>query len=283
MAHDLVLGSSGREVVVFAHGILGSRTNWKSFARTALRSSGLGTLTVDLRNHGQSHGFAPPHSVQAAADDVGRLCAHLDLRPRLLVGHSWGGKAMAQLALDNVDVNAALIVDAPFGIRVFGQALGSAVPIALGPRARGEGTGGDGSIEGVIDVVSSVAMPVRSRKELVEILLSRGLSLPLAQWMTTNLDEQLNWKFDLAAIGPMLLSFGALDLWPAMLAHRPGLAIHLARGGRSDRWTVNETARVVAAAAAGVVVDHVLEGAGHWVHTDDPEGLLAVLMASLAP
>ena len=318
LAYDLNVGSGAQsrsDVVVFAHGILGSRSNWKSFARKFCESSGCSTLAVDLRNHGQSHGLPPPHSVQAAADDVSALCASLGLRPVVVVGHSWGGKAMLQMALDNAAVAVAVVVDAPFGLRRFGQ---------------GE------EIDRVLDAVAAVSLPVPSRKALVDILVARGLSLPLAQWMTTNLNEQLRWKFDLAAIPPMLASFGSLDLWPAVLRHRPSLAVHVVRGGRSDRWSDGELStgsspggaeftgsasragelstgsspggeeftgsasragelstgsspggdelrRLHEAVGAGVVVEHVLKKAAHWVHTDDPEGLLAVLLASLPP
>jgi pimeloyl-ACP methyl ester carboxylesterase len=51
----------------------------------------------------------------------------------------------------------------------------------------------------------------------------------------------------------------------------------MVRGGRSDRWRAEDLQRLAQAVAAGVVVDTVLERAGHWVHTDDPEGLLAIV------
>ena len=84
-------------------------------------------------------------------------------------------------------------------------------------------------------------------------------------------------KFDLDAARRMLVDFGALDLWPALLAHHDKPAIHMVRGGKSDRWKPDEQARLQAAVDAGVVTDVVLPSAGHWVHTDDPEGLLAVI------
>ncbi len=289
LAHDVVAPlapASGSEepsddVVVFAHGILGSRNNWKSFARKLVeRAPGQRALLVDLRNHGQSHGLPGPHSVEAAADDVARLCRHLGLRPRVLIGHSWGGKAMLDLALKDAAVAVAVVVDSPPGRRSFSgdPAPGDperGVPEPGAPPAVVE------EIDRVLAAIAGVPMPVASRKDLVVELRARGLSEALAQWMTTNLDEHLRWKFDLAAIPGMLSSFGRLDLWPRLLAHRPDLAVHLVRGGKSDRWSAEEQERVAAAAATGVVVDHVVADAGHWVHTDDPEGLLHIVLAAL--
>ena len=87
----------------------------------------------------------------------------------------------------------------------------------------------------------------------------------------------LRWRFEVPAVRRMLADFGALDLWPALLAHRAPPQVHMVRGGRSDRWRAEELQRLAQAVAAGVVVDTVLERAGHWVHTDDPEGLLAIV------
>jgi esterase len=47
---------------------------------------------VDLRLHGGSTGFEPPHTLGAAADDVDRLVEHLDFHAAAVMGHSFGGK-----------------------------------------------------------------------------------------------------------------------------------------------------------------------------------------------
>lgn len=274
LAHDVVAGSQARgDVVVFAHGILGSRNNWRSFAARVVAACPTWTaLLVDLRNHGQSRGQPAPHTVAAAADDVLALTRHLGVRPRIVVGHSWGGKAMLQLGLrpahETGGVDVVVSVDSPPGTRTFGE-------------QREE-------IDRVVAAVRAVSLPVASRKALVEQLREAGLAEPIAQWMTTNLEPDpaapeggLRWKFQLDAIPAMLADFGALDLWPALVAHaatgEPPDVV-LVRGGRSDRWSEDERARLVRAVADGVVVDHVLPSAGHWVHTDDPEGLLGVVV-----
>lgn len=266
LAHDVV-HPEGDLTFVFVHGILGSRNNWRGFVRRLIeRLPRARCVLVDLRNHGDSHGQPPPHTIRASADDVANLVSHLGLQPDVLVGHSYGGKVMLELALGHtVAARVAWSLDSPPGVRTFGEAREQ--------------------LDAVLDGVAGISLPVADRKALVSSLLERGLPDPIAQWMTTNLrpaDDGAGfvWRFDLGAIPQMLASFGVCDLWPALEAHQGSPEVHIVRGGRSDRWSDDERARLLRAVARGVVVEHVLPTAGHWVHTDDAEGLLALLVDS---
>src|SRR5262245_3630298 len=88
--------------LLFLHGILGSGANWRTFARQVVAARPeWGALLVDLRLHGESVGFPPPHTVEAAAHDI------VEALPAVLpagataagvVGHSFGGKVGIVLA-----------------------------------------------------------------------------------------------------------------------------------------------------------------------------------------
>ena len=251
LAHDTISADSSDapKTVVFLHGILGSRNNWRSFANKLVDACRVRAVVVDLRNHGDSHGFSPPHSLQACGDDV-RSLLHA-VGGDVVVGHSFGGK-VALMVADACE--QTWVLDAPPGVRVFT---------------------GASDLERVIDVVGSVPMPVASRRALVATLLARGLSEPLAQWMTTNLKEGPGadgfvWRFDLPAIPEMLASFASTDLWPVVEQY--GSRVHLVRAARSDRFSGEELARFERAPN-----HHVLADAGHWLHTDNPAGLLAII------
>lgn len=64
----------------FLHGILGSGANWRTFAKQIVTARPeWGAVLVDLRLHGESQsGFAKPHTIAAAADDVLALAHELD-------------------------------------------------------------------------------------------------------------------------------------------------------------------------------------------------------------
>eukprot|EP00850_Spirogloea_muscicola_P003368 SM000013S26537 [mRNA] locus=s13:963160:965471:+ [translate_table: standard] len=93
---------------VLLHGILGSRKNWGnwlivvllvsvSFAkRLAQAFPTWQFLLCDLRCHGDSTLLqkAGPHGVASAASDVLQLMGQLRITPRVLIGHSFGGKGL---------------------------------------------------------------------------------------------------------------------------------------------------------------------------------------------
>lgn len=285
LAHDVVGAADAPRVVVFLHGILGSRNNWKSFAHKliAARPSWRAVL-CDLRNHGDSHGFAAPHSMEACADDVAGTVLQADV----VVGHSYGGKVALALAR-RTWAHETWVLDCPPGPRTFGGVdpgggEGEAVASTTHShdvRLAGAAAANGSEIARVLEAIGGVKLPVASRAALVDTLRGVGLSEALAKWMTTNLraadsGDGFVWKFALAAIPEMLASFGATDAWDVVESGAHGRVV-MVRAGRSDRWSADDVARLTRAAARGTVVEHVMPNAGHWLHTDDPATLLALL------
>jgi pimeloyl-ACP methyl ester carboxylesterase len=151
------------------------------------------------------------------------------------------------------------------------------------PGAREEPAGGE--IAQVIRAVRSVPMPAASRREVVEHLTgTSGLSSGLAEWMTTNLkrvDERYEWVFDLDAIEELMLDYFKVDTWAYLAEPRERPEFRLVVAERSDRWTPALRARAKALSPSSRVVYHELERSGHWVHVDNPDGLLALLREHL--
>ena len=71
------------------HGFLGSGRNWATIARRLVDlEEGWGGVLIDLRLHGRSTGFSPPHTVEAAAADLEGLTAELGAEPEAVLGQS---------------------------------------------------------------------------------------------------------------------------------------------------------------------------------------------------
>lgn len=246
-------------------GIFGAGRNWATVARRLVRERpDWGVLLVDLRQHGRSPGFAPPHTIAAAAADLPPAFAASGVRVRGLLGHSFGGKVALELARTEgtaLGLETVWLVDSP-------------------PESRAPG----GSAWGVLDALRRAPGPFSRREEGVSALTALGTSEGVARWMSTNLEEGpagWRWRVAPADMEALLLDFFRTDLWSVVELPPPGLEIHVVKA--EDSSALDEAACARAAASAdrtGRVHLHRLAG-GHWVNADNPDGILALLTASL--
>jgi pimeloyl-ACP methyl ester carboxylesterase len=252
-------GANPTRTAFVLHGILGSGRNWRTLARRMARAwPDWRFVLVDLRNHGDSPLAPPPQTVRACADDLARLAQQLGGPPEVVIGHSFGGKVTMVYA------------------REHGAALRAAWVLDATPEAAPPPTALDSEVLGVVETLGTLAMPVASRQVVADTLLAAGFSEGLAAWMTTNLqpgEGGFVWRFHLPAVREMLADYWAEDLLPYLQVTT--LPVHLVRAGRSDRWHP-ALLRALEEVSPAVRV-HLLEKAGHWLHVDDPEGLLALL------
>ena len=261
-------GATPSRWMLVLHGILGSGANWRTFAKRILDARPeWGAALVDLRNHGQSTGFVAPHTLAAASADLDGVMAELPGPVEAVLGHSYGGKvAMQTVARLQGNLTAAWIFDSA-------------------PGARPDGRGSEAVFQ-VLRALKQLPALIPSREAFHATLEAEGVSHALRQWLAMNVradGDAYRFRIDLDAVEDMLDDYWAQDLWP-VLEDPPGrVRMHAVLGGRSSVWSAADRARVQSAAAARPdrLRVHILEEAGHWVHVDDPEGLLHVVRAHL--
>lgn len=244
------------------HGIYGSGRNWGTIARRLVEARPeWGALLVDLRNHGGSRGFTGPHTVAAAAADVDRLVEHLDFHAAAVLGHSFGGKVALTYASHHGDeLSQVWVMDS--------------TPALREP---------EGSAWRMIETVRALPPEFESRQEAVDGIVAAGYPEGVAQWFAINLepvDGRYRWRIDLDAMEEMLRDFFRADLWETVEHPPEGVEIHFVKGSRSSTLDEESRARVERAGESGRVRLHVLEG-GHWINTDNPEGVLDLLKGNL--
>lgn len=267
-AHDIFEATGSvtppSRTALLCHGILGNRNNWRTFARALVqRRPELRVISVDLRNHGDSTGAQPPHSLAACAADLRALQRHLDLRAEVLIGHSFGGKVVLEAA------RADTAAGSPGPLTVF---VLDATPTAGEP-----GREADLEVSGVMRCLRAVPQPLADRQAVVAPLVAEGISLTLARWMTTNLGrgpDGWRWRFDIDACEQMLGDYFTADYMDFIATPRADLQVHLLRAARSDRWSAALIRALEALPAGAPARLHLLPEAGHWVHADNPAGLL---------
>src|SRR5215218_5797427 len=266
LAHTRV-SAPGREPerwLLVLHGIYGAGRNWGSIARrlTDARPE-WGAVLVDLRMHGQSRGgFTGPHTIAASAADVDRPVDGMDLHAAAVLGHSFGGKVALTYALHHgSELRQVWVIDSTFAVRE-----------------------PEGSAWEMIQAVRRLPADFASRAEAVEGLVAQGYAEGVAQWMAINLEPvegRYRWRIDFGAMEEMLRDFFRTDLWGVVEQPPAGTDIHFVKATESDTLDPGSAARVEAAGREnGRVHLHLLRG-GHWLNTDNPDGVLDLLVRNL--
>jgi pimeloyl-ACP methyl ester carboxylesterase len=245
-----------------------------------------------------------PHSVESAARDILGLLSELKLFPKMLVGHSFGGKVVMSMVQQ---FGFAGRLPTPVDVWVLDTLPGYVA--VTGPQRKDHPAD-------LIQVLKTLPLPVKSRSSVVEWIQEQGFSEAIARWMTTNLKpsdrlpqhlvnkqlerggtgispcptgassepegvgENLMWSFDLGGISDMYRSYEECDLWDVVRQPPEGLTLHFVRAEHSSwRWAYDDQDLIT---RYGHAV-HLLKNAGHWLHTDNPEGLFKIMKVSLGP
>ena len=267
LAYETIAAVGGRPrgAFLFLHGILGRGRNWQSLARRFAeeRPEWL-AVTVDLRAHGDSLGLAPPHTVAAAAADLGGLALGVPVRG--VLGHSFGGK----VALAFADRR-----------RAAGRPLSTTWVIDSTPSARPDRRGSE-VVSQVLGVLRKLPERFTDRRAFVNAAIDQGLARPIAQWLAMNLrsvEGGYGYGVELDVVDAMLADYFRLDQWPIVEAG----GVQLVIGGDSPVFDREDRARAEELAASGAIELHVIEGAGHWVHADAPGELSELLRQHVPP
>lgn len=277
LAHDRIVadGADPDRWILILHGIYGAGRNWASVARRLVRSRPeWGVMLVDLRLHGDSRGFEPPHTIRSCADDVRRLVADTGVRAEGILGHSFGGKVALLYVRDSGEIRDGVDpVVPPRSVWVVDSTPSARVP--------------DGSAWTMLEAIRRAPGPFANRSEGIAAIESTGFPNPVAQWMATNLvpssnGEELVWRLDPDDMEALLRDFFETDAWSVLESPPEGTRIHVVKARESSVLDDEAVARVASGTerTEGRTTLHEVNG-GHWVNADDSQGLLDLMVAHL--
>lgn len=257
---EIVADAEPSRWLAMLHGIFGAGRNWASVARglTQARPE-WGVVLVDLRQHGGSMGFSPPHTLENTAADLEELERATELRA--VMGHSFGGKIALLRGRDDDRLEQVWVVDSTPAVRQPGA----------GPWS-------------VLQLLRKVPEEYADRDSAVEELVGHGVARPTALWLATNLEWRegaYHWRLDFDEMEALLLDFYQTDLWPVVEEPRPGLEVHFIRATGSAVLSAEAVERIRAAGLdTGRVFLHDVTG-DHWLNADNPEALVDLMARSL--
>jgi len=263
LSHEVVAGAGDPGSWLYmAHGIYGAGRNWRSLARRLVdRRPEWGVVLVDLRLHGDSTAFEPPHTIAAAADDLRGLADGIGPAASALLGHSFGGKVVLRLAeFEPPDLRQVWVIDSTPSIR---EPAGTALDM--------------------LEAIRALPREFETREALIEALAARGFDRSVAAWMATNLvrvGAGYTWRFDLTGVASLLADFFRTDLWTVLERPPAGVEIHLVRATASNVLDTEDRSRIRSGTDPERVFLHEIEG-GHWLNADNPAAIVDLLAEHL--
>ncbi|XP_034490413.1 protein ABHD11 [Drosophila innubila] len=106
---DAPTSDASKTPLITAHGLFGSKQNWRSVSRAIAKETHRRIYTVDLRNHGDSP-HTDTHGSPGMTADIAAFLAAKSINKTSLMGHSMGGRAVMHFALTNPHLVDRLIV-----------------------------------------------------------------------------------------------------------------------------------------------------------------------------
>ncbi len=250
--------------MAFLHGILGSGANWRTFAKRFVEARpSWRAVLVDLRMHGASQDFPPPHTLAACADDMRALEDSIGRFDGVL-GHSFGGKVALEFARARRDLDVAWILDSS-------------------PGPRPDRRGSESTVQ-IVKLIGTLPERFASREAFIEYVEQHGTDRSVAMWLAMNVRPAPDgngyaMRVDVSALRDLLDDYFVRDEWPFIDDAARTTRMHIVAGGSSRVLDDDQRAHAQRAAAAHPERTwfHVIPNAGHWIHVDAPDALFQLV------
>jgi len=254
--HTTRVGDTGARVA-FLHGLFGQGRNFRTIARNL--EPDFASLLVDLPDHGRSP-WTDRVDLEAYAERVAReLEAFGDGERVHLVGHSLGGKVAMLTALHHPDLVDRLVV----------------VDISPVPG------GGTGEFEHLLRALGGLDLSRLRRRADAEEALAGPIPNPRVRaFLLQNLregDGGWHWQANLDLLRRDLPVIGDFPDYDGPPFERPVLWV---AGERSDYVRPGHAARMRELFPRTRLL--TVKGAGHWVHSEQPEAFTSALRVFLS-
>lgn len=245
----------GRQPLIILHGLFGSSDNWQTLGKKFAENNFLVYL-VDLRNHGRTP-HSDEHNYKVMSEDILELIHDENISPVSVIGHSMGGKAAMQLALDHPgEISKLVVVDmAPKEYPSYNREIANALL--------------------TVDLEKA-----KTRKDVEKILSEKitgygslQLILKGLYWTAAN---QLDWRFNLKAIHANLKKMNDA-ITGSNSFDKPALFIR----GEKSNYILDEDIPLIKKyfPQAEIIT---APASGHWVHADNPQWFLETCQSFLS-
>lgn len=258
--HYVVTGPERGPKLVFLHGVMGFSANWRRIAKAF--EDRFQVLVYDQRGHGRSF-HPPPGTYQPShyAADLAMILDEVGWSEINLVGHSMGGRVAVEFASHHPDRLTRLVIE------------------DIGPTMQESGS----SL--ILRLLDAVPVPFVSKREakvwfdteFMEKFVAERQKEGLAAYLYANLIEneakEAVWRFSEIGVRESVAAGRAGDQWDAVSALKMPTLLVRGEYSRDLPREVFDRVLLENPSIEGVEIC----GAGHWVHSDQPEVFIRVL------
>lgn len=263
--HHAITGPEGAPKLVFLHGVMGFAANWRRIAKAF--EDRFQVLVFDQRGHGRSfHAEAGHYLPRDYAQDLAGILDELGWEQINLVGHSMGGRVALQFVSE------------------FPQRVSRLVIEDIGPTMQPVGA----SL--IVRILDAVPVPFPSKREAktwfeTEFMArfagerqKEGLAAYLYANLVENENKEAVWRFSEEGVRESVAAGRAGDHWEKIHALQMPTLVIRGEFSRDLPKDVYQQMLKENPLIQGVEIT----GAGHWVHSDQPEVFIHVLDRFLA-
>jgi esterase len=247
--------------LIILHGLYGSSDNWVSIAKTL--APRFTVYLPDLRNHGQSP-HSEIHDYESMSRDLFGLVSDLNLRKFYLAGHSMGGKTAVAFASRWPDkLNGLLVADISPFVTTASESIGYNQHLSI--------------LSAMLSLnTSDIVRRDDADRMLTESISSASIRGLILKNLRRDENGKYSWKLNVRAL------WNNLD--HIMEAVKPaegpgqtitGFPVIFLKGSLSNYISPSDLTGIRRIFPAADF--RVINGAGHWLHSDRPEEVIQAI------
>jgi pimeloyl-ACP methyl ester carboxylesterase len=230
--------------LIIIHGLLGMSDNWNTIGKKF--SKYFKVHLIDLRNHGRS-----PHSedfnYDVMCEDVLRYISDNSINNPIILGHSLGGKVAMKLAFTYPNKIEKLIV------------------ADISPRKYNTDF-----FQNLLRTLHKLPLESFAKREEIDDILSetyqdRAMRSFLMKNLYRNEDKEFAWRFNINVLSEKVSNIQEADF----IKGACNTPTHFIKGGDSNYITSEDEQLINKYFSNSSIA--TIEGAGHWVHAENPE------------
>lgn len=270
--------------IVFLHGILGSKKNWRTPAREFLKlRSNYAAAAIDHVGHGESrykYDETTQYNVSSSSKDLLTLFHSSEFQhrfpspPNVLCAHSFGGK----VALDYLRQSVNEQLPIPQTVWILDSKPGPYDENLMTANLHQ-------TVHHVIQTLSKAPIIFDTKEDAINYLLTNHIAKPIALWLGTSLipvnleSTQVQFTFDMQIILQLFDDFIQLDYKDFLMDFQGNCQIHFLRAGKNNAWTkeILQDFDEIMSVNSRIQL-HTMPNVGHWLHSEDLPGMLRLML-----